>query len=96
MCTTVACNALACAIILFSYLGCLQGLSWSKPSFIVGAGSADPSLLRVGGSLVMSGGRNCNNINKTIGGCRRGADLMMWLSVSPHPRNLAELSRAPS
>ena len=74
----------------------MQGLSWSKPSFIVGAGSADPSLLRVGGSLVMSGGRNCNNINKTIGGCRRGADLMMWLSVSPHPRNLAELSRAPS
>ena len=90
----MACNALVCVIILLSDLACLQGLSWSKPSFIVGAGSADPSLLRVGGSLVMSGGRNCNNINKTIDGCRRGADLMMWLSVSPHPRNLAAISRA--
>jgi hypothetical protein len=56
------------------------GRSWSKPSFIMGAGSADPKLLRVGGSLILSGGRNCNNINKTIDGVKRGADLMLWLN----------------
>lgn len=54
------------------------GLTWSKPSFILGAGSAMPNLMRVGNSLMLSGGRNCNNINKTIDGCRRGADLMLW------------------
>ena len=27
-----------------SFIAVVQGLSWSKPSFIVGAGSADPSL----------------------------------------------------
>ena len=57
------------------------GLTWSKPSFIVGAGSAMPSIMRLGKSLVMSGGRNCNNINHTIDGVRRGADLMLWLSA---------------
>ena len=57
------------------------GNTWSKPSTILGAGSADPKLLRVGQSLVMSGGRNCNNINKTIDGQTRGADLMLWLNA---------------
>ena len=59
------------------------GLTWSKPSFILGAGSAMPNLMRVGNSLVLSGGRNCNNINKTIDGCRRGADLMLWCVAFP-------------
>ena len=57
------------------------GNTWSTPSFIVGAGSVDPKLLRVDQSLVMSGGRNCNNINKTIDGQKRGADLMLWLNA---------------
>ena len=46
----------------------------------MGAGSADPKLLRVGGHVVMSGGRNCNEINKTVDGVKRGADLMLWLN----------------
>jgi len=50
------------------------GQTWSTPSFLIGAGSADPQLMRVGGSLILSGGRNCNNINKTVDGVRRGAD----------------------
>lgn len=57
------------------------GDTWSRPSFIGGAGSVDPKLLRVGQFLVMSGGRNCNNINKTIDGQIRGADLMLWLNA---------------
>ena len=56
------------------------GRTWSKPSFMLGAGSADPQLLRVGGSVVLSGGRNCNEINKTVHGVKRGADLMLWLN----------------
>ena len=67
------------------------GRTWSNPTTIVGAGSADPQLLRVGRSLVLSGGRNCNNINKTIcdaNGCsKRGADLMMWLNADGMAHN---------
>ena len=30
--------------------------------------------------MVLSGGRNCNEINKTVHGVKRGADLMLWLN----------------
>jgi hypothetical protein len=50
---------------------CAQNLiMWSTPEFI-DAGCADPQLLRVGGSLVFSGGRYVSNGT---------SDVLLWLN----------------
>ena len=50
------------------------GMKWSFPEPIAGAGAAMPNLLRVGKSLVLSGGRMCGNAT---------SDIFLWLVRVP-------------
>ena len=49
-----------------------EGLTWS-PLLPMGAGSASPTLLRVGRFLVLSGGRHCNSAS--------GSDVSLWFNA---------------
>ena len=49
-----------------------EGLTWT-PLFPTGAGSARPTLLRVGKYLLLSGGRHCNSA--------AGSDVSVWLNA---------------
>lgn len=59
----------------FDYYGSVsrdEGLTWS-PLMPLGAGSASPTLLRVGKYLLLSGGRHCNSA--------AGSDVSVWFNM---------------
>jgi hypothetical protein len=42
------------------------GSTWTHPEPIVGAGSCSPNLVRIGGSLILGGGRMCGNATSGV------------------------------
>ena len=57
------------------------GRSWSKPAMLNGVGAARPRLLRLGGSLLLSGGRTWRKNRDTLVWLNAAGDGEVWL---PH------------
>ena len=57
------------------------GRSWSRPAMLNGVGAARPRLLRLGGSLLLSGGRTWRKNRDTLVWLNAAGDGELWL---PH------------